>query len=38
VGKRGINASGSEHGPVAGSFVHGSETLGSVKGREYLEH
>jgi hypothetical protein len=28
----GVDASGSENGQVAGSFEHGNETSGSIKG------
>jgi len=38
VGRCGLDdASGSEQGPVADSYEHGNETLGSIKGGECLD-
>jgi hypothetical protein len=34
----GLDASGSGYGPVAGSCEHGYETLGSIKGEEFLDY
>jgi hypothetical protein len=35
VGGCGLDSSGSEQGPVAGSFEHGKEPSGSIKGGEF---
>jgi hypothetical protein len=32
----GLDSSCSEKGPVAGSFEHSNESLGSIKGREKI--
>jgi hypothetical protein len=37
VGRCGLDASGSGLGPVVGSCGHSNETLGSIKGREFLD-
>jgi hypothetical protein len=37
VGSCGLDASGSGQGPVMGSCERGNESLGSVKGGEYLD-
>jgi hypothetical protein len=37
VGGSGLDSSGSEWGPVAGSCEHGNEPSGSIKGREFLD-
>jgi hypothetical protein len=33
-----LNASSSGQGPVAGSYEHGNEPSGSIKGREFLHY
>jgi hypothetical protein len=33
----GLNLPGLGQGPVTGSFEHGNEPLGSIKGGEFLE-
>jgi hypothetical protein len=33
----GLDSSGSQQGPVVGSYEHGNEPLGSIKGREFLD-
>jgi hypothetical protein len=38
VGKCGLNPSSSGEGPVAGPYKHGNESLGSIKGGEFLDH
>jgi hypothetical protein len=37
VGRCGLDSSGSEQGPVAGSCEHGNEPSGSVKVGEFLD-
>jgi hypothetical protein len=36
VGRCGLNASGSELGPVVGPWEHGNEPLDSIKGGKFL--
>jgi len=35
VGRSGVDTSGSEQGPVAGSCEHGNECSGSITGGEF---
>jgi hypothetical protein len=37
VGSCGLDASGSEWGPMAGCCTHGNELSGSLEGGEYLD-
>jgi hypothetical protein len=37
VGRWGLDASGRGLGPVAGSYEHGNELSGSIKGGEFLD-
>jgi len=38
VGRCGLDAPGSEYGPVAGSCEHDNEPSGSLKGGEFFDH
>jgi hypothetical protein len=37
VGRCGLDSSGSEQRPLAGSCEHGNEPSGSIKDREFLD-
>jgi hypothetical protein len=37
VGRCGLDTSGSGQGPVADSYEHGNEPLGSTEGEEFLD-
>jgi hypothetical protein len=37
VGRYGPDSSGSGQGPVVGSYEHGNETSGSIKGGTFLD-
>jgi len=37
MGRCGLDSSGSGFEPVVGSFEHGNESLGSTRGRQFID-